>query len=74
MWPNPQFPADLVTFAEKILNGKLYFFWEVKLKYLFCQGSRNEHDKIPQTTIILCNFVNKNAYWFIVFKKCLVKI
>ena len=25
MWRNPQFPADLVTFAEEILNGKLYF-------------------------------------------------
>ena len=23
MWPNPQFPADLVTFTEDILNGKL---------------------------------------------------
>ena len=25
MWPNSQFPADLVTFAEEIINGKLYF-------------------------------------------------
>ena len=25
MWPNPQFPADLVTFTEEILNGKLPF-------------------------------------------------
>ena len=25
MWPNPQYPADLVTFTEKILNGKLHF-------------------------------------------------
>ena len=25
MWPNPQFPADLVTFTEEILNGKLQF-------------------------------------------------
>ena len=25
MWPNPQFPADLVTFTEEILNGKLNF-------------------------------------------------
>ena len=24
-WPNPQFPADLVTFTEKILNGNLHF-------------------------------------------------
>ena len=26
MWPNPQETADLVTFTEQIINGKLYFF------------------------------------------------
>ena len=26
MWPNPQKTADLVTFPEEILKGKLYFF------------------------------------------------
>ena len=25
MWPNPQESADLVTFAEEILNGKPHF-------------------------------------------------
>ena len=25
MWPNPQETADLVTFTEKIFNGKLHF-------------------------------------------------
>ena len=25
MWSNLQFPADLVTFTEEILNGKLDF-------------------------------------------------
>ena len=25
MLPNPQSPADLVTFAEEVLNGKLPF-------------------------------------------------
>ena len=25
MLPNPQFPADLVTFTEAILNGKSFF-------------------------------------------------
>ena len=27
MWPNPRETADLVTFTEEILNGKLHFFW-----------------------------------------------
>ena len=25
MWPNQQFPTDLVIFTEKFLNGKLHF-------------------------------------------------
>ena len=25
MWPNPPFPADLVTFTEEIIDGKLHF-------------------------------------------------
>ena len=25
MWPNLQFPADLVTFTEEIINAKLHF-------------------------------------------------
>ena len=25
MWPNPQYPSDLLTFAEEIFNGKLHF-------------------------------------------------
>ena len=29
MWLNPQFPANLVTFTEEILNGKLQFLCSV---------------------------------------------
>ena len=29
MWPTPQETADLVTFTEEILNGKLHFFCNV---------------------------------------------
>ena len=32
MWPNPQENADLVTFAEEILNEKLNFFCMVEFK------------------------------------------
>ena len=31
MWPNPQFPTDLVTFTEEILNGKLHFLCSVSV-------------------------------------------
>ena len=30
MWPNPQFPADLVSFTEEIRNGKLHILRSVK--------------------------------------------
>ena len=29
MWPNLQFSADLVTFTEESLNGKLHFLCSV---------------------------------------------
>ena len=29
MWPNPQFPVDLVAFTEEILNEKLHFLCSV---------------------------------------------
>ena len=32
MWPDPQFPADLVTFTEETLNGKLHFLCSVTLE------------------------------------------
>ena len=30
MWPKPQSPADLVTFTEEILNGKLHFLCSMR--------------------------------------------
>ena len=30
MWPNPQFPADLVAFTGEILNGKLHSLCSLK--------------------------------------------
>ena len=29
MWPNPQFPADMVTFAKEIFDRKLHFLCSV---------------------------------------------
>ena len=31
MWLNPQETADLVTFTEEILNGKLHFYVQCKV-------------------------------------------
>ena len=32
MWPNPKETADLVTFTEEILNGKLHILCSVKCR------------------------------------------
>ena len=32
MWPNPQFPADLLTFTKEILNGNLHFLCSVSIR------------------------------------------
>ena len=34
MCPNPQFPADLVTLTEEILNGKFQFLCSIKFASL----------------------------------------
>ena len=57
MWPKPQFPEDLVTFTEEILNRKVHFpcsgFWKKKQLFLNCleygqkQLSRGAYKKIP---------------------------
>ena len=43
MWPNLQETADLVTFTEEILNGKLHFL---------CSVSQNDHTGQIKTTYI----------------------
>ena len=39
MWPNPQLLADLVTFTEQILNGRLYFLCSVVKKLVTHKAS-----------------------------------
>ena len=38
MWPSLQFPVDLVTFTEEILNGQLHFLcsgsYKLEILYL----------------------------------------
>ena len=42
MWPNPQFPADLVTSTEEILNGKLNFLCSVNSTSVFKMFTNTE--------------------------------
>ena len=36
MWSNPQFPMDLTTFTEEILNGKLHFLCSERISFTYC--------------------------------------
>ena len=46
MRPNPQFPADFLTFTEKILNGKPYFLCSVSHQFDFI------HSKFPALMLL----------------------
>ena len=50
MWPNPQETSDLVTFTDKILNGKLDLLCNVyeNAEYLFINS--HGHLKTPIVT------------------------
>ena len=41
IWTNPQFPADLFTFTEEILNVKLHFLCSVRRKLQYTNKEKN---------------------------------
>ena len=48
-WPNLQFPVDLVTFTEEILNGKFYFLCSAIFTYLVNLADFWEFENVPNT-------------------------
>ena len=42
MLPNPQIPADLVTFAEEILYGKIHFLCSEMSFFFFFEKKSTE--------------------------------
>ena len=50
---NMQFPADLVTFTEEILNGKLHFLYLVTLDYSFTVEKKKTENSFNFSTTIL---------------------
>ena len=53
MWPNPQFPADLVTFTEEIFDRKL-FFCAVKFKHNSIKSSNIDSWNVPKYVSLSC--------------------
>ena len=66
MWPNSQFPADLMTFTKEILNGKLYFF----VKYLENSCSEKLQEMQSQKPVMKSFLVNLQTYNFTLREKC----
>ena len=54
--PNPQFPADLVTFTEKILNGELNFLCSDAFLNNFAKKSKDGYFAVDWHTLfkLLC--------------------
>ena len=48
-WPNLQFPVDLVTFTEEILNGEFYFLCSATFTYLVNLAEFWEFENVPNT-------------------------
>ena len=63
MWPNPQFPADLVTFTEGILNGKLHFLCSIVI-YFFAF--------ISVTFIFISQLIEGNMSTLNILNICLI--
>ena len=61
MWPNPQETADLVTFTEQILNGKLHFLCS---ENLFMFNEAKIKNTMPQADILKRN-LNNTSTWSI---------
>ena len=78
MWPNPQFAADVVTFTEEILNGKLHFLSRVFLMIYSKQSwifdvECNPPDKSNFPFHIGADISNSwFLYYFFIFFLCLV--
>ena len=45
IWPNPQFPTNLVVFTEEILYEKIHFFVPWKFRFCWIRYSKNLHKK-----------------------------
>ena len=52
MWPNPQFPVDLVIFTEEILNGKLHYLCSANSKKVLLESALCNIYRLQIATLI----------------------
>ena len=56
MWPDPQETANLVTFTEEILNGKLHFLCSVSVRSLLVSLSLQRYFSVVHTIFYYQSF------------------
>ena len=61
MWPNPEFPADLVTFIEQIFNGKLHSLFSLVIYYFLENATSQTFYRILNVSI---NIFTKRIFAF----------
>ena len=66
MWPNPEETADLVTFTEEILNGKLHFLCSVMIKN---ESLKSNEVICYRTEMMFSNIILKGSIFFALAKK-----
>ena len=74
MWPNPQEAADLVTFTEEILNGKLHFLCSLcSSEFLWIPNSERYTPRIlyqgPTKHLMVTSRRSLVLYWVVALKK-----
>ena len=63
---NPQFPADLVTFTEEILNGKLHFLCSVSFTFLLTKSKSTSLENFQSSDAAShCNLMNEFLLHFV---------
>ena len=65
MWPNPEFPADLVKFIEEIFNGKLHSLFSLVIYYFLENAASQIFYRILNVSI---NIFTKKIFVFYISK------
>ena len=67
MWPNPQETEDLVTFTEKILNGKLHFLcseiaWFLLVYLVSINTAKHQIEHYTKQFSVLVIYIQRSKY------------
>ena len=77
MWPKMQFPEDLVTFTEEIVNGKLHFLCSVRLNtdilvIIFGEPTRKWSESDPKIAVLLSHGLRQKLVMCLINLRVLV--